>query len=505
MLFNEPIFIFLFLPITWLLVLTSRGIGTKYILISASLFFYAYWNPKLIFLLISSIIFNYFLSKHFINSPRGKLSLIAGISLNLFTLGYFKYKNFFLSNICSLFECSYTFETLILPLGISFFTFQQISFLLDRYNNLEKHPAFIDFFLFISFFPQLVAGPIVGSRQFLPQINGRAIWIYQDYMWRGLTLFNIGLFKKIVIADQLAQNVLPVFKMAETSAVSFTDAWIGTLSFTFQIYFDFSAYSDMAIGLALMFGIILPINFNSPYKAANIQEFWRGWHITLSHFLRDRIYIPLGGNKKGIALQFAFIMITMLIGGLWHGASWNFVIWGGLHGIFIISYHAYSILFPRKAKIPKILSQLITFLLVSVAWVFFRAETLGGSYNIIQGLFGLNGFIIDYSLATTTPLNYVLSVVPLFEPGLTVLGFQGFKTGILTLPILMVFVLFLPNALSLVGYPNIKKDAAADKKEIAFKQTRLQPNLILVICLAIIFVMSLLSMGGVNEFIYFEF
>ena len=500
MLFNEPIFIFLFLPITWLLVLISRGIGTKYILISASLFFYAYWNPKLIFLLISSIIFNYFLSKHFINGTRGKLSLIAGISLNLFTLGYFKYKNFFLSNICSLFECSYTFETLILPLGISFFTFQQISFLLDRYNNLEKHPAFVDFFLFISFFPQLVAGPIVGSRQFLPQINGRAVWIYQDYMWRGLTLFNIGLFKKIVIADQLAQNVLPVFKMAETSAVSFTDAWIGTLSFTFQIYFDFSAYSDMAIGLALLFGIILPINFNSPYKAFNIIDFWRRWHITLSKFLRDYVYIAIGGNRYGTIIRYRNIMITMLIGGIWHGAGWTFLIWGGLHGIFILLNHSWRFVTNNKFNniVFRLFAWILTFSSVAIAWVPFRANDMNATLNMYKSMFSKEGFIEPLTAVKVSDLHLIEA---LNYTGNTLLASKideipsYWGLGVISIAVLSLTCLIMPNSTQITAYfeKNYSKSLVAATYAI------------IISCYFSLSLLVMLFAQGKSEFLYFDF
>ena len=288
----------------------------------------------------------------------------------------------------------------MLPLGISFFTFQKIAYLVDAYRGEVRAGGFLSFALFVTFFPQLIAGPIVHHSEVIPQFGQKSTYRPNlDNLSMGIGIFVLGLAKKTVLADSIATYATPVFRAAQAGAdPTLFEAWGGALAYTFQLYFDFSGYSDMAIGLALMFNIRLPINFNSPYKATNIIDFWRRWHITLSRFLRDYLYIPLGGNRHGVARRYANLMLTMLLGGLWHGAGWTFIVWGGLHGIFLVINHFWHALGVGSATTSGArpgsdgsAARTITFLAVMVAWVFFRAEDFDAATRILAGMAGLNG------------------------------------------------------------------------------------------------------------------
>ncbi len=349
MLFNSYTFIFLFLPVTLVGFYLIGGRGNYRVavswLVGASLFFYAWWNPAYLGLLLGSILFNYALGILLSAKKRNKklkFVLIFGIAGNLCLLAYFKYYNFFVDNINWVFSSSHTVENILLPLAISFFTFQQIAYLVDVHRGQARECDFLHYCLFVTFFPQLIAGPIVHHKEILPQFSKKEIYrVSYKAIAIGLTIFSIGLFKKVMIADNMATYVSPVFSGAEQGIkLTFFEAWGGSIAYSLQIYFDFSGYSDMAIGLARMVGIILPLNFHSPYKAKNIIEFWSRWHMTLSRFLKDYLYIPLGGNRKGKLRRYTNIMITMLIGGLWHGAGWVFIMWGALHGFYIVLNHA---------------------------------------------------------------------------------------------------------------------------------------------------------------------
>ncbi len=309
MLFNSYEFIFLFLPIT-LLGFHLIGKHEHYRiaiawLVGASLFFYGWWNPAYLGLILFSILFNYSIGVLLGNSPGNKLSkktiLTIGVSINLLVLGYYKYANFFVDTLNALNSTNIVLYEVILPLAISFFTFQQITYLVDSYRGQTKEYKFLHYCLFVTFFPQLIAGPIVHHKEMLPQFANNIVYkIRSKNLAIGITIFALGLFKKVVLADGVSVYSTPVFDAAESGVIlTFFEAWAGALAYTFQLYFDFSGYSDMAIGIARMFGILLPLNFNSPYKSTSIIDFWRRWHITLSRFLRDYLYIPLGGNKKG--------------------------------------------------------------------------------------------------------------------------------------------------------------------------------------------------------------
>jgi len=411
MLFNSPSFLFFFLPIVWLVFAALKKYGkfqwSLGWLLAASLFFYGWWNPPYLALLVGSIGFN-FLAARRLDSLRNRerstrFTLFFSVGVNLFLLGYFKYADFFLQNVGKLFQVQdIPVLNAMLPLAISFFTFQQIAFLVDVARGKIAEDRFSVYALFISFFPQLIAGPIVHYKELVPQLMRHTTHRVASnrFLSLGITLFGIGLFKKVILADILAIPVDSLHRGIQNTPdlVSSIDAWIGAVAFSFQIYFDFSGYSDMAIGLGLMFGVILPMNFFSPYMASGIADFWRRWHITLSTFLRDYIYIPLGGNRKGRAIQFAAILVTMLLGGLWHGAGWTFVLWGGLHGVFIVASH----LLGQKAsdfqsELPMLMRGFLrasrigfTFIIVTLLWVLFRAETPQIAYDIWCKLFDGN-------------------------------------------------------------------------------------------------------------------
>ena len=396
MLFNSYEFIFAFLPITFYIYfyLNSKRYtqASKGFLVFASLFFYSWWNILYLPLILSSMLFNYIIG-NILNGNQQKINdkkqlnkktvLSIGIVSNIALLGYFKYVDFFIENVNFLTSNNVPTLELALPLAISFFTFQQIAYLVDSYRKETVEYDFLNYALFVSFFPQLIAGPIVHHKEMMPQFASRwnKIKNYKNIA-TGLFIFSIGLFKKVVIADTFAVWATHGFDVAEE--LTFLEAWVTSLSYTFQLYFDFSGYTDMAIGAALLFNIKLPINFNSPYKAQDIQDFWRRWHITLSRFLRDYIYIPLGGNRKGSFRTYNNLLVTFIIGGLWHGAGWTFVFWGFLHGMALIVHRFWKYLgFTMNA----IVAWFITFNFVNIAWVFFRAKEWEDAIKVLKGMF----------------------------------------------------------------------------------------------------------------------
>ncbi len=400
MLFNSYSFILLFLPITlagFFVIAKHHREAASFWLMCASLYFYGYWNPVYLPLLAGSIAVNYFLGQR-IAKGGGRMLLPVSICCNIGLLIYFKYANFFLSSVNEIAGTDYSLGRIILPLGISFFTFTQIAFLVDTARGEVKEYNFVHYALFVTYFPHLIAGPVLHHKEMMPQFARESTYRF-DYgnMAIGLTIFCIGLFKKTVLADGIAYYVAPVF--APHAHPGMLEAWAGALCYTFQLYFDFSGYSDMAIGLSRMFGVTLPLNFDSPYKSVNIIEFWRRWHMTLSRFLRDYLYIPLGGNRKGKGRRYFNLLATMLIGGLWHGAGWTFLFWGGLHGIYLAGNHAWHALRRRAGQDPQAqlsfpmhaLSVFFTFLLVTIAWVFFRSASLEGAISLLKAMSGLTG------------------------------------------------------------------------------------------------------------------
>ncbi len=399
MLFNSYIFLFLFLPITWVLFRLACTFRLTHIaiiiLMIASLVFYSYWNPIFVLLILISIGFNYTWGRLLeVKTSPSRLLLFVGVAVNLSAIGYFKYANFLMANVCGLFDVRWGEKDIFLPLGISFFTFQQIAYLVDCHRGITRERNVAQYALFVSFFPQLIAGPIVHHGEMISQFRRLRTYVmnYRNIAM-GLGFLSLGLLKKLVIADSFSPWVKDAFDTSD--ALTFIEAWGAALAYTFQIYFDFSAYSDMAVGLGKLFNIDLPMNFNSPYKATSIIDFWQRWHMTLSRFLKDYIYIPLGGNRRGVLRRYLNLLATMFIGGLWHGAAWTFVFWGGLHGVLLCINHAARRLCRRfSVSVPAWAGWMLTFGSVVFGWVFFRAESFGRAISIVKGMLGLNGIVI---------------------------------------------------------------------------------------------------------------
>lgn len=415
MLFNSYEFIYLLLPVTviiyFLLNKKRLVLASTAWLVFASLFFYSWWNIKYLPLLSGSIIFNFAIGTVFGKTDKGlgkyngqvngKLILIFGVAANLALLGYFKYTNFFISSINHLTGTQFHLLHIILPLSISFFTFTQIAYLVDAYKGKAKEYDFLNYSLFVTFFPHLIAGPIIHHKEMMPQFYmiRNKVLSYKN-LSVGLFLFFIGFVKKVVIADTCAIWANSGFDTEKI--LTLAEAWITSLSYTFQIYFDFSGYTDMALGAALMFNIKLPINFNSPYIATDVRDFWRRWHVTLTRFLRDYVYIPLGGNRINNFRTLQNIIITFLLGGLWHGAAWTFVFWGGLHGTAMIVHRLWEKL--NIIKLPKYLAWFITFNFVNITWIFFRAKNWPAAVRVLKGMMGMSRAGSDTRLEDTLPL-----------------------------------------------------------------------------------------------------
>jgi len=385
-------------------------IASKGFLVFASLFFYSWWNILYLPLILSSILFNYVLGNSLNNNYKKlkinkKSLLIFGIVCNLTLLVYYKYSDFFLENINQIAGLEITLLNLVLPLAISFFTFQQIAYLVDSYRGETSEYDFLNYSLFVTFFPQLIAGPIVHHKEMMSQFGSR--WrLVKKYrnISIGLFIFILGLFKKIVLADTFA--IWATYGFDEATTLTFVESWTTSLSYSLQLYFDFSGYTDMAIGAALLFNIKLPINFNSPYKAKDIQDFWRRWHITLSRFLRDYVYIPLGGSKGTSSKIYLNLMITFIIGGFWHGAGWTFVFWGLLHGIALSIHRIWK---NYGFSLHQYIAWFITFNFVNVSWIFFRAKEWDDAIKVLRGMFSY-----DIILSIINPFQLLAISIGLF-------------------------------------------------------------------------------------------
>jgi alginate O-acetyltransferase complex protein AlgI len=494
MLFNSYPFIFLFLPITLVVyfVLNKRKLVTagKAWLALSSVAFYAYWNWKFVALLFVSICFNYAIGAVLLrlqpDDRRRKAILAAGIVVNLLVLGYYKYANFFIANFNSLLTAHIGALALILPLGISFFTFTQIAFLVDSSKGKAAEYSFLNYVLFVTFFPHLIAGPIIHHKEMMPQFDRlRNKVLNWENLSQGAFQFSIGLAKKVIIADTFAIWANNGF--ANAGALNCVEAWVASLSFTLQLYFDFSGYTDMALGLARMFNIRLPRNFNSPYKALNVQDFWKRWHMTLSRFLRDYIYIPLGGNRKGRVRTYLNVLLTFVIGGFWHGAGWTFVVWGFLHGAANVFHRLWE---GVRLRLGRPLAWLATFSFVNVCWVFFRAKSLADAKGVLKGMAGLNGVVLPESLEG--PLSFLKSHGVQFSSGYMgkVLGIQ---TGIASVPPFVVVMIGLFLTLCVF---------ARNSDELT---ERFVPNLWILVLAAAMFAVSILCMNKVSTFLYFNF
>lgn len=513
MLFNSHLFIFIFLPLSLFLfhLLNSYKLHDLKIktLVFSSLFFYGWWNPKYLFLLIFSVLINYFFGKILLSASKNKFKLAVGISINLLILGYYKYSNFFLENINLIIDRENLFETLILPLGISFFTFQQITYLVDCFSGIVKKHNIIKYFLFVTFFPQIVAGPIVHHSFMMPQFDKLNEKIFENNKFNvGVTTFTIGLFKKLCLADNLAKLANPFFNFSELgTTLNFFDAWAGAVIYTFQLYFDFSGYSDMALGIGLMFGIVLPINFFSPFKAKNISEFWMCWHITLSNLIRNYLYYPLSVffTRKAIQNNFSDInffivsivaptIIAFFFIGLWHGAGWNFILFGIVNGIYIIIYNIWSVIknrlniFQKRNIIYDKFSQVLTFLSFVIALIFFRSSNLENSIHYLKSIFGLGKFdTIDiFQIGTFAAQPYL---------------------GVLWILVCFFIIFFLPNTHeSVFQYSENnfnKKNMILRRKNLI--KLKWKPNLNWAIFTFILFLSSILSLNKESEFLYFQF
>lgn len=371
----------------------------KPVALVSSIFFYGFWNLQGISILLGSALINFWLARSImrITSPAlRRVILVSAITFNLLLLSYFKYYNFFVDNI-GLLGMHMSRSDIFLPLGISFFTFQKIALLVDAFQRRIKEISFIDYALFVSFFPQLVAGPIVHHSEIIPQFNSTISRRFCDTNFaKGVVIFAIGFFKKLFLADQL--GAISDRGYSDVHALSSADALTVALAYTFQLYFDFSGYMDMGFGSALMFNIVLPRNFNSPYKATNIQDFWRRWHITLGRFLRDYVFIPLGGSKNSMVRTCVNLLLTFLIGGLWHGAAWTFVVWGAWHGTGLVVHRLFC---AANIRLPVALSWATTFMFVVTGWVFFRAASVHDAFVVITKMAALPTDIL--SIPTKTP------------------------------------------------------------------------------------------------------
>jgi len=411
MLFNSFEFVLVFLPIAlvgfYLLGRLGFALAACGWLALGSLIFYGYWAPEYIVLLLASIAANFGFGEAILRAlqvdrgGKAKTILAVAVTANLAVLAYFKYANFFVSNLEAVSGLHFDLPRIVLPIGISFFTFTQIAYLVDTYQGKVRETNPVHYLLFVTYFPHLIAGPILHHAEMMPQFRELRTFsfAYANFL-SGMAVFLIGLFKKVVLADGIQPYVAPVFDAPVGQALSFVEAWGGALAYTLQLYFDFSGYSDMAIGLSRMFNIELPLNFNSPYKACNIVDFWRRWHMTLSRFLRDYLYIPLGGNQRGRFRRYVNLMTTMLLGGLWHGAGWTFVVWGLLHGAYLGINHAWQSLAARlqlerlaPRGVRKLLSLGLTFLCVVVAWVFFRAHDFDAALRVLRAMFDLSRIV----------------------------------------------------------------------------------------------------------------
>ena len=517
MLFNSYEFILAFLPITlavyYVLGRKSRSAASVWLVLT-SLFYYGWWKPAYVVLLIASITYNYslgrVLGRQAHNGEPSKSLLIFGIVGNLATLAYFKYGMFVTVNLSRATGIDLALHDIILPIGISFYTFTEIAYLVDVYKGKVREAGIVQFALFESFFPQLIAGPVLYHREIMPQFARKDACVFRpSHLTIGFTIFAMGLFKKVMLADNIATYSTPVFNAtAQGDIVSFYHAWVGALSYSMQIYFDFSGYSDMAIGLARMFGVVLPANFNSPYKATSIVNFWRQWHMTLSRWLRDYLYIPLGGNRKGPGRRYLNLSITMLLGGLWHGAGWTYVIWGGLHGLFLMINNFWREIVSSRFSLPPVLrplsvtaSVLTTYLAVVVAWVFFRAENLTSALSMLSSMAGQNGFSLPQRWQAAAGAGGTW----LAEHGasFTINGPINGTTELYWLIALHLIVWFVPSSQELMReHDPVLQHVAARKCGLPLLW---QPRLAWSVVIVFIFTLTLINMKRVSEFLYFQF
>ncbi|MCT7966027.1 MBOAT family protein [Laspinema sp. D1] len=490
MLFNSYEFIFIFLPLALIVFFGLSAYrqvkaATLWLLL-ASLVFYGYWRISYIPLLLISILGNYYFGRWIDGvqpgTKKAKTLLWAGVLFNLGILGYYKYAGFLIASINGLFQTQFPVPAIELPLGISFYSFTQIAYLVDAYRGQTKDYQYdlVSYSLFVTFFPQLIAGPILRHDELIPQFTQLRKFVFSHKnVAIGLSFFILGLGKKVLIADTVSPWVGAVFEQADS--ITFIEAWVGAIAYTLQLYFDFSGYSDMAIGLGWMFNFRLPINFDSPYKSTSIVDFWRRWHITLSFFLRDYLYIALGGSRRGQVRRYFNLLLTMLLGGLWHGAGWTYILWGWLHGTFLVINHGWRRL---GLKMPVAIAWVITFLAVVLSWVVFRAENITQAGQIIQAAVGLKGIILtpDFQpLLGWLPQSVVqfreVAQLPALPP--------NYRQSFVILAVVLMGAVLLPNTQQMVE--------------------RFKPTTAWAVGLSAVAIACLLSLNRISEFLYFQF
>ncbi|RTE08147.1 MBOAT family O-acyltransferase [Paenibacillus whitsoniae] len=490
MLFNSPQFIFIFLPIVFVGYFVFSTFTPLFVsrtwLALCSLFFYGWWNPRYLLLILTSIIINFIIGKLLLTQKKRQF-LIIGIIFNLGLLGYYKYFDFFLSNINAVFKTDISLLHVVLPLAISFFTFQQITYIVDCYKGKIENYSFINYVLFVTFFPHLIAGPIVHHSVMMPQFqNVKNQKINFENISLGFFVFSIGLFKKVILADHFSTTV--VDGMQYIDSITFFDAWTVMLSYTLQLYFDFSGYSDMAIGLALLFNIKLPINFSSPYKATNFQELISRWHITLTKFLYEYVYYPMNHYlfKKALptlkikigtnAKTNINVILLFILSGIWHGAGWNFIIWGFLFGLGIVVYRFWSRL---KFKLPLILAWFVTFAYLNLVLVFFKVAELKQAFKLLGAMLGYNGFILpmqlDAWLHPLTNIGFKFTSTPLRDK------YQALGLILIGLIIVLAF------------------------KNTSEKMQSFKPKITYTIFVVVLIIISVINLAKISEFLYFKF
>lgn len=490
MLFNSYIFIFIYFPIVFsglFLINKFHPLFRNSFLLISSISFYAWWDYRFVHLLLLSIIFNYLLGISIIQNKSiniKKILLITGLIINVSILCYFKYSNFFLNEILN-----YSINLqLILPIGISFYTFTQIAYLVDSFyciNSSNKKANLIDYALFVTWFPHLIAGPILHHKDIISQFNVKHFNISYKNLYIGLSIFIIGLFKKIILADQFSDYVIPVHQEIQSEhVVSFIYAWTSAVAYSLQLYFDFSGYSDMALGISKMMSISIPINFDSPYKSTSLIEFWRKWHMTLSRFLRDYLYIPMGGNRKGAGYKYIFLFITMFVAGFWHGAGWTFIIWGVFHGLGLIFNYLWIKISSPFSRIKslisyKLLCVLVTFTLVTIAWVPFRADSLANAHTLIKIMMPIGD---PASIFTSSSSLYSL------------------KFALMWICIGLLIVWGLPNTQNLIFNRGARLNIFAIPLNKKIEHVMRSPSI-----MGILFALSLACLRKNSEFLYFQF
>ena len=531
MLFNSYVFVFAFLPLVFGVYCLVRKHPTRTWtiawLVLASLVYYAWWKPEFLLLLVLSItvnaVFGALLCRGHLSRGAARAVLTAGIVFNLGLLGYFKYAGFFVQNLNTWLGAGFTVPTIILPIGISFITFQKIAFLVDAYHGAVRGFSLANYALFVTFFPQLIAGPIVHHAEVMPQFSRRqAPGTLASDVAVGLSIFAVGLFKKVVVADSCAVYANAGYDTLRAGhALDPAAAWVAVIAYSFQLYYDFSGYSDMAIGLARLFGIRFPVNFHSPYKATGIIEFWRRWHMTLSRFLRDYLYIPLGGSRRGALRQYLNLAAVMLLGGLWHGANWTFVVWGAVHGALLAVNHAWtqcaisrSRLFSTRLATAS--AVLLTFLAVTLAWVPFRSDSLADASRMFAALFSIGP---GAQPASTSFSQLWTAQVWELRNGLGLAGWftprelwppvlpPDFLTRLRPAGLLLVGVglatFLLPNTSQI--FARFDPVLGLSEREIAHPVSLERLDWKVAAILSAMFVLCVLKLSHVSPFLYFQF